>query len=72
MGEASYAGLGEVGELLRQRKCNAALEERTCWLPPLAQSGRLLLLVQGLESQGTLEVWGRATTQLVSKRLMIP
>lgn len=58
MGEASHAGLSEVCELLGQRESNAALEEWACCLPPLAQPGCLLLLLlaQGLESQGTLEV----------------
>lgn len=57
MGEASHAGLSKVGELLGQREGDTALEKRACCLSPLAQPGCLLLLLaQGLESQGTLEV----------------
>lgn len=61
MGEASHAGLSEVGELLGQGEGHAALQKRAPGrLPPLAQPGRLLLLLlllaQGLQSQGTLQV----------------
>lgn len=57
MGEASHARLSKVGKLLGQREGNAALEKRPCRLPPLAQPGRLLLLLaQGFKSQGTLEI----------------
>lgn len=58
MGDAGHAGLSKVSELLRQREGNVAGEERARSLPPLAQPGRLLLLLlaQSLESQRTLEV----------------
>lgn len=56
MRKANHAGLGKVGELLGQRKGNVVLEECSRHFPPLAKPGGLLL-AQGFESQGALEIW---------------
>lgn len=64
-GEASHARLSKVGKLLGQREGDAALEERARGLPPLAQSGGLLL-AQCLESQRTLEIQIISQTSILS------
>lgn len=53
--KADHAGLGEVGQLLGERKGHVVLEEGSRHFPPLAQPGGLLL-AQGFQSQGTLEI----------------